>query len=101
MKAIMSILMSMVMATALIPCASAATLVSPGNTNGAVYLANATGGGYGASMAASENSAADPAGSNYACVSTPAYTGYADVHPVACSSDTSRLRTPWVMGGVW
>ncbi|MDR3567967.1 MAG: hypothetical protein P4L43_08065 [Syntrophobacteraceae bacterium] len=99
MKPLLAILMTMAMAIALAPCAYSAPVVSPGNTNGTVYLANSAGAGY--SVTASENTAAGPAGANYACVSAPAYTGYVNVSPVACPANESPLHTPRVMGAVW
>ena len=95
MKTIMAILMTMVMALALVPCASAATFVPTSNMAGPVYLANSTSSG---AMLAQNGSVA---AAGYSCVSTPAYTGYVNVHPVFCPANGAPLQTPRVMGAVW
>ncbi len=98
MKAIMAVLTSMVFAMvfaiALVPCASAATFAPANNMSGAVCQANSAAAGLNGSVTAS----VAPAGSGYACVSSPAYTSYVLVHPVTCSPNGAPLHTPSVMG---
>ncbi len=95
MKTTMTILVTMVMAAALVFGGSAATFAAPG-MEGAICMANCTA-NPGATVGASETASA---GTDYSCVSSPAYTGYVNVHPVPCDVNSRPLQTPWVMGAV-
>ncbi len=72
MKTIMSVLLVMAMAFALVPTGEAETGSSSYDNPGAAF--------------------------NAACISTPAYTDYIDIHEVACLPNEKVNLTPNPMG---